>query len=212
MVAIINISWDVNVAKAGEAPIGGTDTHKPRPLRGSSKGFTLIEVVLVLAIGGLIFLLAFLAFSQVSQNRRDNQRRLDVRRLLGLIEESRSDSDGRYPCSAMQEAMPASYGDRLNTVTSLSVCDTTIKGLLLGDDAFNYVGSGARLGYVDPSAGGVDYTSVRTRNQLEGFGRITITVGSQCGASGGLEARDQGRWIALRIRLESGGIFCIDNS
>lgn len=50
------------------------------------KGFTLIEVVLVLAIGGLIFLLAFLAFSQASANRRDTQRRSDARRLLAAIE------------------------------------------------------------------------------------------------------------------------------
>ena len=46
----------------------------------SRGGFTLIEVVLVLAIGGLIFLLAFIAFQQVSTNRRDTQRRNDAGR------------------------------------------------------------------------------------------------------------------------------------
>jgi prepilin-type N-terminal cleavage/methylation domain-containing protein len=49
-------------------------------------GFTLIEVVLVLAIGGLIFLLAFLAFRQVSVNRRDTQRRNDAGRVLAEIQ------------------------------------------------------------------------------------------------------------------------------
>ncbi len=48
----------------------------------SSEGFTLIEVVLVLAIGGLIFLLAFLAFRQVTVNRRDTQRRADAARII----------------------------------------------------------------------------------------------------------------------------------
>ncbi|MBP9738093.1 prepilin-type N-terminal cleavage/methylation domain-containing protein, partial [Candidatus Saccharibacteria bacterium] len=43
-------------------------------IKNNKKGFTLIEVVLVLAIGGLIFLLAFIAFQQVSANRRDTQR------------------------------------------------------------------------------------------------------------------------------------------
>lgn len=47
-----------------------------------SAGFTLIEVVLVLAVGSLIFLLAFLAFQQVSINRRDAQRRSDAAKIL----------------------------------------------------------------------------------------------------------------------------------
>ena len=49
-------------------------------------GFTLIEVVLVLAIGALIFLLAFLAFQQVSTNRRDTQRRNDSSRIVAELQ------------------------------------------------------------------------------------------------------------------------------
>lgn len=56
-----------------------------------SKGFTLIEVVLVLAIGGLIFLLAFIAFQQVSANRRDTQRRADAGRVLAELQNARGD-------------------------------------------------------------------------------------------------------------------------
>lgn len=61
-------------------------TNKKRFSLGSSKGFTLIEVVLVLAIGGLIFLLAFIAFQQVSANRRDTQRRSDAGRLVAELQ------------------------------------------------------------------------------------------------------------------------------
>ena len=57
-------------------------------------GFTLIEVVLVLAIGGLIFLLAFLAFQQATQNRRDTQRRSDAGRVISEIENAMSDGNG----------------------------------------------------------------------------------------------------------------------
>lgn len=49
-------------------------------------GFTLIEVVLVLAIGGLIFLLAFIAFQQVSTNRRDTQRRSDAGLIISQLQ------------------------------------------------------------------------------------------------------------------------------
>ncbi len=61
-------------------------------------GFTLIEVVLVLAIGGLIFILAFLAFRQTSINRRDAQRRSDVKRMVAEAENYAGDSANRYPC------------------------------------------------------------------------------------------------------------------
>lgn len=58
-------------------------------------GFTLIEVVLVLAIGGLIFLLAFLAFGQATQNRRDTQRRTDAAKVITELENASGDSNGR---------------------------------------------------------------------------------------------------------------------
>lgn len=54
-------------------------------------GFTLIEVVLVLAIGGLIFLLAFIAFQQVSTNRRDTQRRNDTGRIVAELQNASGD-------------------------------------------------------------------------------------------------------------------------
>ena len=57
------------------------------------KGFTLIEVVLVLAIGGLIFLLAFIAFQQVSTNRRDTQRRSDAARVVAELQNYKSDAN-----------------------------------------------------------------------------------------------------------------------
>ena len=62
----------------------------------NKKGFTLIEVVLVLAIGGLIFLLAFLAFQQVSTNRRDTARRADAGRVLAELQNYKADNN-RYP-------------------------------------------------------------------------------------------------------------------
>lgn len=64
------------------------------------QGFTLIEVVLVLAIGGLIFLLAFLAFQQVSTNRRDTQRRSDVARIMAELQNQFADTR-TYPTMSL---------------------------------------------------------------------------------------------------------------
>ena len=44
----------------------------------SKKGFTIIEVVLVLAIAGLIFLMVFIAYPALRRSQADTQRRNDM--------------------------------------------------------------------------------------------------------------------------------------
>ena len=44
-------------------------------------GFTIIEVVLVLAIAGLIFLMVFIALPALQRSQRDTQRRDDIARF-----------------------------------------------------------------------------------------------------------------------------------
>lgn len=93
----------------------------------NQKGFTLIEVVLVLAIGGLIFLLAFLAFQQVSRNRRDTQRRSDVARAATTYNDAKNDLGGGNPTATQwQNAVtgipnfnsPSGSAYTVNTATS----------------------------------------------------------------------------------------------
>jgi len=47
-----------------------------------NKGFTIIEVVLVLAVAGLIFLMVFLAVPALGRSQRDTARKNDARNLL----------------------------------------------------------------------------------------------------------------------------------
>ncbi len=51
----------------------------------SKKGFTIIEVVLVLAIAGLIFLMVFIALPNLQRTQRDTQRRNDVDRVSSAL-------------------------------------------------------------------------------------------------------------------------------
>jgi prepilin-type N-terminal cleavage/methylation domain-containing protein len=51
---------------------------KPDSASKPLSGFTIIEVVLVLAIAGLIFLLVFLALPGLQRSRRDAQRKSDM--------------------------------------------------------------------------------------------------------------------------------------
>lgn len=63
-------------------------------------GFTLIEVVLVLAIGALIILMALLAFGGASRSRRDTARKAAVGNLSSALEQYASNNNGNYPTAA----------------------------------------------------------------------------------------------------------------
>ena len=58
----------------------------------NNKGFTIIEVVLVLAIAGLIFLMVFIALPALQRNQRDAQRKRDIDRLYSAITRYRSNN------------------------------------------------------------------------------------------------------------------------
>lgn len=63
----------------------------------NSKGFTIIEVLIVLAIAGLIMLVVFLAVPALQRNNRNTQRKNDVSGILGAIQEYTSNSGGKTP-------------------------------------------------------------------------------------------------------------------
>lgn len=59
------------------------------------KGFTIIEVVLVLAIAALIFLVVFLALPALQRSQRDQQRKSQVAELRGAVDNWRANNGGR---------------------------------------------------------------------------------------------------------------------
>lgn len=66
-------------------------------MQNKTKGFTIIEVVLVLAIAGLIFLMVFLALPALQRNQRDQQRTQDLGRLISAVQSFKSNNQGRRP-------------------------------------------------------------------------------------------------------------------
>lgn len=65
----------------------------------TKKGFTIIEVVLVLAIAGLIFLMVFLALPALQRSQRDTQRKNDISRLQAAINDYKSANRGKLPAN-----------------------------------------------------------------------------------------------------------------
>jgi prepilin-type N-terminal cleavage/methylation domain-containing protein len=71
--------------------------HKKLTKRNEQTGFTIIEVVLVLAIAGLIFLIVFLALPALQRSRRDTQRKSEASRFISAAESYASNNGGQYP-------------------------------------------------------------------------------------------------------------------
>ena len=63
------------------------------------EGFTIIEVLIVLAIAGLILLVVFLAVPALQRNSRNTQRSNDVAGLLGGMSEYVNNNNGSLPAT-----------------------------------------------------------------------------------------------------------------
>ncbi|MDO4871940.1 MAG: type II secretion system protein [bacterium] len=158
----------------------------------TKKGFTIIEVVLVLAIAGLIFLMVFIALPALQRNQRDTQRKNDL--------------------SRMQSAVNSYQANNRNAVPN----DTsTINNLLSGYLRVN----GDK--FADPS--GTDYSitlkasgsatdtaqSAAVNGSFEA-GKITYWVNATCRGESVVASTGNAK-VALGMRLEGGGVYCLNN-
>jgi prepilin-type N-terminal cleavage/methylation domain-containing protein len=70
-----------------------------------TEGFTIIEVLIVLAIAGLIMLIVFLAVPALQRNNRNTQRKNDAGRALSAVQEIVNNNSGVAPVSAAAPAV-----------------------------------------------------------------------------------------------------------
>jgi prepilin-type N-terminal cleavage/methylation domain-containing protein len=63
----------------------------------NKKGFTIIEVVLVLAIAGLIFMMVFIALPSLQRSQRDTQRSNDIARVQTALNQYQANNRGAIP-------------------------------------------------------------------------------------------------------------------
>lgn len=82
--------------------------------KGNVKGFTIIEVVLVLAIAGLIFLMVFIALPALQRGQRDTARKNDVSTVSSAVTTFTSNNRGAFPTTAQL----AGYATNVSTNTS----------------------------------------------------------------------------------------------
>ncbi len=63
--------------------------------KSNQKGFSIIEVLIVLAIAGLIMLIVFLAVPALQRNTRTSQRNADAQLILSAVNECLSNKNGQ---------------------------------------------------------------------------------------------------------------------
>lgn len=67
------------------------------------KGFTIIEVVLVLAIAALIFLMVFIALPALQRNQRDTARKQELGKVISAITTYQSNNKGKSPTTSAED-------------------------------------------------------------------------------------------------------------
>lgn len=72
-------------------------SHKNSKVNKSTSGFTIIEVLIVLAIAGLIMLIVFLAVPALQRNSRNTAIKNDVQNVVGGVAEYQAANNGSMP-------------------------------------------------------------------------------------------------------------------
>ncbi len=99
----------------------------------SKEGFTIIEVVLVLAIAGLIFLMVFVALPALQRSQRDTQRRNDMSRVdTSLVQYQTNNMSAGSNLTALPKG--PSYWAACKDGTFTSGCDVDSNAGASADD------------------------------------------------------------------------------
>lgn len=102
------------------------------------QGFTIIEVVLVLAIAGLIFLMVFIALPALQRGQRDQARKNDATVVATAVNTFKSSN--RSSLSGMSDVKLRQYIDRLDQYDTESVVLAASNSVSMdGENANNIV-------------------------------------------------------------------------
>jgi prepilin-type N-terminal cleavage/methylation domain-containing protein len=114
-------------------------THK------RNEGFTIIEVLIVLAIAGLILVVVFLAVPNLQRSQRNSARKSDASRISTAASSFYSNHNGNAPSSAADAAAIVSDagklgqlnitgGDTTQTVNKLDLTSNSFSGTAADDE------------------------------------------------------------------------------
>jgi general secretion pathway protein G len=105
-----------------------------------NKGFTLVELLVVVGIIGILATLLMANFIGVRQRARDAQRKSDIRQIQSALELYRSDL-GSYPVSLSACGAALIGGSPVNTYMARIPCDPSGSSYY-NSGSYRYTGSG----------------------------------------------------------------------
>jgi prepilin-type N-terminal cleavage/methylation domain-containing protein len=194
-------------------------------LKKTEKGFTIIEVMIVLAIAGLILVVVLIAVPQLQRNQRNEARRSLAGRIVTEINNFGGNNNGTYPVANTASAV-ANFGTA-STATGfmnrymgctqpggVAACTTNINdpqtsfpvGTGLAGTATTNTTTAAISGgaLAEVGAGTGDAVSPGAT-----AGDIYYATGALCNGESAVVAN--ARNFAFIIRLEGGAGYCLDN-
>ena len=158
----------------------------------TKKGFTIIEVVLVLAIAGLIFLMVFLALPALQRNQRDTQRKNDLSRVQSAINSFQANNRGTLPSDT--------------DLTGTNFISKYMK--TEGNDTFQDPDGTAYTFKAGPAATATSQTISSAFSTQAGA--ITFVKSAVCQGESYIKSTG-GNKIAFLYKLEGGGVYCLNN-
>ena len=185
----------------------------------TKKGFTIIEVVLVLAIAGLIFLMVFIALPALQRSQRNTRRRSDLSRILAKFTEYQANNGGRMPGSGdlnnfVQKYVGASGQNATGSTTcdGDQFCDPDGTPYSIGMHEFGSV-MGHAMSECDYYGGSEGCGAGHGTHYVETAMTHVIHYwpSARCGGEGKVEKSSGPRDVALAYYLEGGAIYCGDN-
>ena len=184
--------------------------------KNNKKGFTIIEVVLVLAIAGLIFMAVFIALPALQRSQRDTRRKQDVSRVVAQLQSYQSNNRSRLPGEAADSNGSPKTGNVTRDMIKDNVATNTweyfYKNYLISEDSDDFAdpnGDSYSLKVVDTDA--ALPASFKEQASADPKYAIMIHLGFQCDGEDIKAATGGKRKVAVRYRGESGNVICQNN-
>jgi len=168
------------------------------------KGFTIIEVSLVIAIAGLIFLMVFVALPGLRASQRDSQRREDIAKFLEEVKNYQENNRGALPGGSDSGSL-----DGVTSTSSGNGEGTKWAGFYkdyLGDKFIDPDGTPYRLNIRTCSSSATECGNLDDASFPNNYTMLVVKQ-AQCD---GTVARPTGnpRKLAVIYKLEGAGAFC----
>lgn len=160
-------------------------------------GFTIIEVTLVLAIAGLIFMMIFIALPALQRSQRDAQRRDDVMHYLDELKAYQQNNRGSLPSdsNAWTKFMRSYLGD---SFIDPSGGNYTQKVVSCGADRADTECTDSNIKNIYSAKFPNDYTMLVVKNATCSGDRTIKTANP--------------RNVSVLYRLEGAGVYCNSTS